>query len=126
VLVLLRQGYTGVIDADPSKYFDTIPHPELMRTIARRIVDAGMLGLIKQWLRAPVETTGVDGGTRTEGGKVNKMGVPRGGVISPLVACLREAASAKAGEPLHEPVPEILAPERQGRSLGCTCHQLRR
>ena len=44
VLVLLRQGHTDVVDADLSKYFDTIPHPELMRTIARRIVDADMLG----------------------------------------------------------------------------------
>ena len=88
VLVLLRQGYTDVVDADLSKYFDTIPHPELMQTIARRIVDADMLGLIKQWLRAPVETTGGDGGTRMAGGKANRMGVPQGGVISPLVANL--------------------------------------
>jgi RNA-directed DNA polymerase len=77
-----------VVDADLSKYFDTIPHPELMRTIARRIVDPGVLGLIKQWLKAPIETTGADGGTRMEGGKASKMGVPRGGVISPLVANL--------------------------------------
>ncbi len=58
VLVLLRQGYTDVVDADLSKYFDAIPHPELMGSIARRIVDANMLRLIKQWLKAPVETTG--------------------------------------------------------------------
>jgi RNA-directed DNA polymerase len=77
VLVLLRQGYTDVVDADLSKYFDTIPHPELMRTIARRIVDPGMLWLIKQWLKAPVETTGADGGTRMGGGKASKMGVPQ-------------------------------------------------
>ena len=37
VLTLLRQGYTDVVDADLSKYFDTIPHPELMQSIARRI-----------------------------------------------------------------------------------------
>ena len=43
VLDLLRQGYTDVVDADLSKYFDTIPHPELMGSIARRIVDANML-----------------------------------------------------------------------------------
>jgi RNA-directed DNA polymerase len=88
VPVLLRQGHTDVVDADLSKYFDTIPHPELMQTIGRRIVDPGMLGLIKQWLKALVETTGVDGGTRMEGGKASKMGVPQGGVISPLVANL--------------------------------------
>src|ERR1039458_8760232 len=88
VLVLLRQGHTDVADADLSKYFDTIPHPELMGSIARRIVDANMLRLIKQWLKAPVETTGGAGGKRMEGGKASKMGVPQGGVISPLVANL--------------------------------------
>jgi RNA-directed DNA polymerase len=88
VLALLRQGYTDVVDADLSKYFDTIPHPALMGSIARRIVDADMLRLIKQWLKAPVETAGKDGGTRMAGGKTNRMGVPQGGVISPLVANL--------------------------------------
>ena len=77
-----------MVDADLSKYFDTIPHPELMGSIARRIVDANMLRLIKQWLKAPVETSGKDGGTRMAGGRANKMGVPQGGVVSPLVANL--------------------------------------
>jgi RNA-directed DNA polymerase len=88
VLILLRQGYTDVVDADLSKYFDTIPHQELMQSIARRIVDADMLRLIKQWLKAPVETTDGDGKRRMEGGKASKQGVPQGGVISPLVANL--------------------------------------
>jgi RNA-directed DNA polymerase len=43
VLTLLRRGYTDVVDADLSKYFDTIPHRELMQSIARRIVDPNML-----------------------------------------------------------------------------------
>src|SRR6202167_4668269 len=72
VLALLRQGYTDVVDADLSKYFDTIPHHELMQSIARRIVDPNMLRLIKQWLQAPVETTDGDGKRRMEGGKANK------------------------------------------------------
>jgi RNA-directed DNA polymerase len=88
VLGLLRQGHTDVVDADLSKYFDTIPHHELMLTIARRIVDRDMLGLIKQWLKAPVETTGEDGKKRMEGGKASTRGTPQGGVISPLVANL--------------------------------------
>jgi len=88
VLALLRQGHTDVVDADLSKYFDTIPHDALMRTIANRIVDANLLRLIKQWLKAPVETTGGDGKARMEGGKTSGMGVPQGGVISPLVANL--------------------------------------
>jgi RNA-directed DNA polymerase len=78
VLGLLRQGYTDVVDADLSKYFDTIPHRELMQTLARRIVDADMLRLIKLWLKAPVETTGGDGRKRLEGGRANRQGVPQG------------------------------------------------
>jgi RNA-directed DNA polymerase len=88
VLALLKQGYTDVVDADLSKYFDTIPHRELMQTIARRIVDPNMLRLIKQWLKAPVETTDGTGRKRVDGGKASTCGVPQGGVISPLVANL--------------------------------------
>ena len=83
VLTLLRQGYTDVVDADLSKYFDTIPHQELMQSVARRIVDPNMLRLIKQWLQAPVETTDGDGTRRMTGGKANKLGVPQGGVMAP-------------------------------------------
>ena len=86
VLVLLRRGHTDVVDAGLSKYFDTIPHHELMLSIAHRIVDADMSRLIKQWLTAPVETTDGNGTRRMEGGKANRHGVPQGGVISPLVA----------------------------------------
>jgi RNA-directed DNA polymerase len=50
---LLHQGYTDVVDADLSKYFDTIPHSALMQCVARRIVDGQMLHLIKMWLKVP-------------------------------------------------------------------------
>ena len=36
---LVCEGYTDVVDADLSKYFDTIPHRELLQCVARRIVD---------------------------------------------------------------------------------------
>jgi RNA-directed DNA polymerase len=88
VLMLLRQNHTDVVDADLSQYFDTIPHHELMLSIARRIVDRDMLRLIKQWLKAPVETTDGGGRRRMEGGKASRHGTPQGGVISPLVANL--------------------------------------
>src|SRR5712672_3806772 len=52
---LLYQGYTDIVDADLSKYFDTIPHSELMQCVARRIVDKHMLHLLKMWLKVPVE-----------------------------------------------------------------------
>src|ERR1700757_2688616 len=83
---LLCQGFTDVVDADLSKYFDTIPHDELLRSVAARIVDRHVLRLIKAWLKAPVEETDPDGRRRMSGGKQSPCGTPQGGVISPLLA----------------------------------------
>ena len=83
---LLREGYTDVVDADLSKYFDTIPHRELLRCVARRIVDRDMLHLIKMWLKVPVEERNENGKPRVSGGQKNMCGTPQGGVISPLLA----------------------------------------
>jgi RNA-directed DNA polymerase len=81
------RGYTDVVDADLSKYFDTIPHSELIKSVARRIADGSVLRLIKLWLKAPIEEReGDDGKRRMSGGKGNKRGTPQGGVVSPLLA----------------------------------------
>lgn len=88
VHALLCRGYTDVVDADLSKYFDTIPHQDLMRSVARRIVDRHVLRLIKLWLKAPVEERSDDGTRRMTGGKSSRQGTPQGGVISPLLANL--------------------------------------
>jgi RNA-directed DNA polymerase len=85
---LLHQGYTDIVDADLSKYFDTIPHSELMQCVARRIVDKHMLHLVKMWLKVPVEERDENGQKRQTGGKDNDRGTPQGGVISPLLANL--------------------------------------
>jgi RNA-directed DNA polymerase len=82
----LCDGYTDVVDADLSKYFDTIPHDQLMRSVARRVSDGKMLRLIKAWLKTPVEETDERGNRRMTGGKGSRMGTPQGGVISPLLA----------------------------------------
>ena len=82
----LRQRRTKVVDADLSKYFDTIPHAELMTCLARRIADTAMLHLIKMWLKVPVEERDERGRRRFSGGKRSKCGTPQGGVISPLLA----------------------------------------
>lgn len=85
--LLTRHSY--VIDADLSKYFDSIPHARLMATVAERISDGSILWLIKQWLTAPVVEEDRDGKRRTTGGgKSNRHGTPQGGVISPLLANL--------------------------------------
>jgi RNA-directed DNA polymerase len=79
----LRQGKTDVIDADISKYFDTIPHGKLMQLVAKRIVDRHVLNLIKMWLKAPIAEEHEDGKKEYKG---NDKGTPQGGVISPLLA----------------------------------------
>ena len=85
---LLCEGYTEVVDADLSKYFDSIPHKELMQSVARRIVDRNVLRLIKLWLKAPVEHQDKDGKKRMRGGRKSNRGTPQGGVVSPLLANL--------------------------------------
>ena len=83
----LWAGYTQVIDADLSKYFDSIPHAKLMSVVAERIVDGGILHLIKLWLKAAVIGEDERGVRSTVGGgKANSQGTPQGGVISPLLA----------------------------------------
>ncbi len=76
------------MDADLSKYFDTIPHDALMSCVARRIVDRHVLHLIKMWLKTPVEERDADGTRRMSGGKGQTKGTPQGGVASPLLANL--------------------------------------
>jgi RNA-directed DNA polymerase len=85
---LLGAGYTDVVDADLSKYFDTIPHSELLQCVARRIVDKHVLHLIKMWLKAPVEEKDETGKKKLTGGKAQDRGTPQGGVVSPLLANL--------------------------------------
>ena len=86
---LVRNGYNEVVDADLSGYFDSIPHADLMRSVARRVSDRSLLSLIKQWLVASVEEDdGPRGTRRTNRAKREKRGVPQGAPLSPLLANL--------------------------------------
>jgi RNA-directed DNA polymerase len=86
---LINTGHGEIVDADLSGYFDSIPHAELMKSVARRVVDGAMLHLIKMWLEAPVEETDEHGRrhcstrNRDEG-----RGTPQGAPISPLLSNL--------------------------------------
>ncbi len=82
----LKQGYTDVVDADLTQYFDTIPHAELMRSLAKRISDGEILALIKKWLKVPIEEEDERGRKMRTGGKKRSRGTPQGGVLSPLLA----------------------------------------
>lgn len=91
---LLNSGHTEVVDADLSGYFDSIPHSELMKSVARRVSDGNMLKLIKMWLKAPVKEDKERGGggskrqsKATEDNEESK-GTPQGAPISPLLSNL--------------------------------------
>jgi group II intron reverse transcriptase/maturase len=86
---LVNRGHRQVVDADLSGYFDTIPHHELMKSVARRVSDGAVLRLIQQWLERPVEEPeGRGGRRRTTVNKDTGRGTPQGAPISPLLANL--------------------------------------
>ncbi len=83
---LLQQGHREVIDADLSGYFDSIPHGELVQSVARRISDREMLALIKRFLKAPVRDQDEAGGSEKR--RETGQGTPQGSPLSPLLANL--------------------------------------
>ena len=86
---LLFRGHPEVVDADLADYFGSIPHAELLKSVARRIVDRRVLHLIKMWLECAVEETDDRGGKkRTTEAWDNRRGIPQGSPISPLLANL--------------------------------------
>jgi RNA-directed DNA polymerase len=89
VHALVNTGHTEVVDADLSGYFDSIPHTEVMKSVARRLSDRQLLHLIKQWLEMPVEEIDERGRKqRTTRNKDEGRGSPQGAPLSPLLANL--------------------------------------
>ena len=86
---LLFRGHPDVVDADLADYFGSIPHAELLQSVARRIVDRRVLHLIKMWMEGPVEETDDRGRkTRTTQARDKRRGIPQGSPLSPLLANL--------------------------------------
>ncbi len=82
------RGAREVVDADLSDYFNTIPHGDLMRCVARRIADGTVLAVIRGWLNTPVVGRSPQGERRSTQAKDSHRGTPQGGIISPLLANL--------------------------------------
>jgi group II intron reverse transcriptase/maturase len=86
---LINTGHVEIVDADLSAYFDTLPHAELLKSVARRVVDGAMLHLIKMWLTTPVEETDERGRKhRNTRNRDEGRGSPQGSPISPLLSNL--------------------------------------
>jgi RNA-directed DNA polymerase len=86
---LINTGHGEIVDADLSSYLDTLPHSELLKSVARRVVDGAMLHLIKMWLEAPVEETDERGNKhRSTHNRDEGRGTPQGSPISPLLSNL--------------------------------------
>src|SRR5215469_14892507 len=84
---LLFRDHPDVVDADPADYFGSIPHTDLLKSVARRIVDRRVLHLTKMWLDCPVEETDDRGWkTRTTEARDKRRGIPQGSPLSPLLA----------------------------------------
>ena len=100
IIEALRRGKLEVVDADLSRYFDTIPHDRLMKLLAKRISDGSVLHLLRQWLDAPIVEEQRNSGRRV---LPNRQGVPQGGVISPLLANLYLNALDRAVNDPNQP-----------------------
>jgi RNA-directed DNA polymerase len=86
---LVNTGHQEIVDADLTSYYDSIPHAELLQSVARRVVDGAMLHLIKMWLEAPVEETDERGNKRRSmRNRDEGRGTPQGAPISPLLSNL--------------------------------------
>ena len=86
---LINTGHGEIVDADLAGYFDSLPHSELLRSVARRVVDGAMLHLIKMWLKAPVEEAADRGKKhRNTRNRDEGRGSPQGSPISPLLSNL--------------------------------------
>ena len=86
---LINTGHGEIVDADLAGYFDSLPHSDLLKSVARRVVDGAMLHLIKMWLKTPVEETDERGKKhRSTRNRDEGRGSPQGSPISPLLSNL--------------------------------------
>jgi RNA-directed DNA polymerase len=74
----LQNGNGYVVDADIRKFFDSIPHENIMRALEEQVSDGKVLGLVHSYLKQGV----MDGWTFDP----TNEGTPQGSSLSPLLA----------------------------------------
>jgi len=81
---LMYRSHPEVVDADLADYFGSIPHFDLLKSVARRVSDRRALHLIKMWLECTVEETDGRGRkTRTTEARDKRRGIPQGSPMTP-------------------------------------------
>jgi CRISP-associated protein Cas1 len=77
---LQRSGFMWVVDADITKFFDTVPHVQLIESVAKVVSDKTIQHLIAKWVRTPI----IEGDSLLE----VTQGIPQGSPISPMLSNL--------------------------------------
>src|ERR1019366_9072804 len=121
---LLFRGHPDVVDADLADYFGSIPHADLLKSVARRISDRRVLHLIKMWLDCPVEEADQRGRkTRTTEARDQRRGIPQGSPLSPLLANIymrRRGAAEAALHHLREIMGKLKLTVNEDKTRVCT------
>src|SRR5499427_1294445 len=75
---VMRAPVNWIADLDLARFFDTMPHVEILAVLAERIADQAFLRLIARMLKAGVQTPG--------GVVYDELGSPQGSIVSPVIA----------------------------------------
>ncbi|EKU96910.1 Retron-type reverse transcriptase [Leptolyngbya sp. PCC 7375] len=75
---VMCQPVNWIADIDLAKFFDTMPHQEILSVLGMRIKDRRFLRLISRLLKAGIQTPG--------GVLYDELGSPQGSISSPVIA----------------------------------------
>jgi RNA-directed DNA polymerase len=68
----------ATLEIDLRKYFNTIPHEELLEILGKKITDRRFLKLIAKLMRSPVLVNGK--------AELSRLGCPQGSIVSPILS----------------------------------------
>jgi RNA-directed DNA polymerase len=75
---MMTQPVQWIADLDLARFFDTMPHTQILAILAERIADQTFLRLIARMLKAGIQTPG--------GVVYDELGSPQGSIVSPVIA----------------------------------------